>query len=173
MNAHVPASQLTASERYDDPLKEIIAELAQIERRLTHLRKEDVKEALDNATEGLSEDEFSRKLYEQREALMALASHRQAQSSDGILLQALIALDVDLLAVTAELPMDFRASREGRDCRAAEARVRRLLYSIVYADDDIGEDLRLLRDCMAPLDYHEIAQAEQLPGERNAISRAS
>ena len=162
MNAHVRVPELTTVARRDDPLTALAAELAQTKRRMLRLGEKHVQERLEADEDRLHADELDRQLCEQRVALSALASHLPASTREGAMLQALLAMAIELPALSERLPLDFRGSPDGRDFRATSARLERLLYSIVYSTDDVSEDLRLLRDEMAPRGFHGIAQLKEL-----------
>ncbi len=80
--------------RSEDPLAALIGDLAQIRRRLSLLRDEDVKARLEDDDDRMPPDLLERQLWERREALTTLASHFQATTREGTVLQALIALQV-------------------------------------------------------------------------------
>jgi len=144
-----------------EPFAGLVRDLALIERRILRLREKDVVERLEEADGRLTANDLERQLWDQRTALCDLASHLPATTRDGAILQALIALEVEL-ALTDAVPVEFRTSRNGQEFQANTMRLRRLLYSIVYADDDLGEDLQLLRDRMAPRGFYGIAQVQEL-----------
>jgi hypothetical protein len=77
---------------------------------------------------------------------------------------------VELYGLDEYLPEGFNSEHvaPARKFRAAVARIARLLYSAVYVDDDIGEDLRFLRDEMAPRSFDGFAQLEKLEAARSA-----
>jgi hypothetical protein len=137
----------------------LVADLALIERRLQRLRSEEVRQPLELADGTLSPDELERQLDEHRLALLALASHLQATTREGTIMQALAALEIDL---SEGFPVQFRESAAGWRFRGAKANVERILYSIAYSDDEISEDLKLLRDTIAPRGFHGIAQVNGL-----------
>jgi hypothetical protein len=160
---HVRQPEPFLSMRSGDPLEAIVAELARIERGKDRLKQEDVRADLEDNTEGLGADELDRQMDEKRDALRSLASHFQAATRDGAILQAMIALYVELDALDDDLPDGFYLDRpESAGFRATRARLARLLYSVAYADDSIGEDLRLLRERMAPRGFDGIAELEKL-----------
>ena len=162
MNTHVRPCEMIPTARSDDPLAALIGELAQIRRRLSLLRDEDVKARLMDDDDRMPADLLERQLWEKRKASTTLASHFQATTHEGAVLQALIALQVGLSDLTDSLPVGFLSSHQGLPFRETIARLERSLYSIAYADDDISEDLRLLRADMAPRGFYGVVQVEEL-----------
>jgi len=162
MNAHVRPSDLIGPRHCGDGLEAVTADLARIRRQLVRLHSDAVQTRLDEAADGLSAKELTRQLNERRRALVSLASHLSAASAEGAMLQLLIVLCDELPALQDGLPDEMMRTQAYDRFQATRARIERLLYSAVWADDDVGDDLRQLRDDMAPRQYHAAAVGEEL-----------
>jgi hypothetical protein len=162
MNAQIRPFQLTAPGPNEDALDAIIVELASIERRLARLRDKQLRERLEADDDAIWPDELERHLQDRRDAARAMASHSQAKTREGVILQALITLGTVLPAMWDQVPSDCGKTPEQARYRELEAQARRMLYSIVYSDEDISDDLRLLRDTLAPRRWHALAAIEEI-----------
>ncbi len=155
-------SRSGASPEAIDPLASVIADLARIERLRGVLKADNTREALE-AANGPEAPQLDKDLREQRTALAILASHLEATSPQGALVQILTALHVHFSALYDDLPDSFLASRQGETFLANLDRLERCLFSAAWAfREGLGPDLELLRDRMAPAQENPLRTLREL-----------
>jgi hypothetical protein len=110
-------------------------------------------------------------LWARKDALEELASHHQARSIKGAMLQGLIGIS-DIEDAWLVLSANLGTSAETRAAHLARRRISRLLYSVVYLapDADLDKDLVLLRDEYAPRGFHDLERIDQLAAPPGAQS---
>jgi hypothetical protein len=152
------------------PVAELAAEAAAAIRLHRALRSD--PDAMMTTGDAPSAEQMVDTLLERIEALATLAAQRQARSPTGALYQVLVAIN-EAEEALSEVSPECRGSQELRPARFAQRRIARLLYSAIYqaGEDELGDDLRTLRDWYAPGDFHETDEIGRLLIETRIIGK--